>query len=152
MAGLFQQFALTALFLILSADAFTNQITRQGAALVPPSISYAPTSSLFGNKRSNRPKIFMTEEANEPEEPEIQTTNSSEGEEGDQVEEKRTRTLLLTVPLFCKFFVVLVLKIATDLIVYPLLFLYRLAGIVKRKVLSLIGRGGGKPEKMNGES
>jgi hypothetical protein len=96
--------------------------------------------------------MFMSEDANEPEEPEIQTTNDSKTEESDEVEEKRTRTLLLTVPLFCKFVVVLLLKFATDLVVYPLLFLYRVAGVVKRKFKSLIGKGGGTLEKTNGES
>ena len=115
--------------------------------LIPSSIPCTPKSHLFGNKRPISPKVFMTEDANEPEEPEIQTTNNSSEAEDEKVDEKRI--VLLTIPLFCKFVVVLLLKFATDLIVYPLLFLYRLAGIVKRKFFRLIGR---KPEKTNGES
>lgn len=154
MARLFQQNALAALFLILSANAFTFQIPRQGAVLAtrPLSISYTPKSTLFGNTRPNGAKMLMKEDANEPEEPEIQTTNDSKTEQSENVEKKRTRTVLLTIPLFCKFVVVLLLKFATDLVVYPLLFLYRLAGILKRKIKSLLGFGDGKHERMNGES
>ena len=48
-----------------------------------------------------------------------------------------TRTLLLAIPLFCKFVLVLIVKFLTDVVVYPLLWLFRLARITKRKVLSL---------------
>ncbi len=37
-----------------------------------------------------------------------------------------TRTFLLAVPLFFKFVIVLLIKFLTDLVVFPLLFLYRL--------------------------
>lgn len=155
MTRLVEQFILLAgLYLTQSTNAFTFQIARQGTVLAPgqSSISYPPKSNLFGKNRPSCPTIFMTEDASEAEEPEIQTTNELKTEKSDEVEEKRTRTLLLTIPLFCKFLVVIILKIATDLVVYPLLFLYRLAGIVKRKFLSLVGKGDGKPEKTNGES
>lgn len=36
-----------------------------------------------------------------------------------------TRTFLLAVPLFFKFVIVLIIKFLTDLVVFPLLFLYR---------------------------
>ncbi|CAJ1930591.1 unnamed protein product [Cylindrotheca closterium] len=155
MARVLQQYALAALILVLSANAFTFQIARQGAVLAPPrssSIPCAPKSNLFGCTRPCRAKTFMTEAANEPEEPDIKSTNDSKTEKSDEVEEKRTRTWLLTVPLFFKFVIVLLLKFATDLVVYPLLWLYRLAGIVKRKFKSLIGRGDTTLDKTNGES
>jgi hypothetical protein len=60
-----------------------------------------------------------------------------------------TRTVLLTVPLFLKFVVVLIIKFLTDLIVFPALFLYRIAHNAKRKVLNLFGNSSTKP---NGET
>lgn len=63
-------------------------------------------------------------------------------EEEDETEGKRgiAKTILLTVPLFCKFAVVLLIKFATDLVVFPLLFLYRLAATAKRKIMKAFGR------------
>ena len=48
-------------------------------------------------------------------------------------------TLFLAVPLMLKFVVVLVIKFLTDLVVFPLLFAYRLARLTKRKILGLFG-------------
>jgi hypothetical protein len=47
------------------------------------------------------------------------------------------RTLLLAVPLFCKFVIVLIIKFLTDLVVFPLLFLYRVARLTKRRILKM---------------
>jgi len=49
-------------------------------------------------------------------------------------------TLLLAIPLLCKFFLVLGIKFLTDLVVFPLLFLYRMARVGKKKVLSLFAK------------
>jgi hypothetical protein len=60
-----------------------------------------------------------------------------------------TRTLLLAAPLFCKFVIVLCIKFLTDLVVFPLLFLYRMARLVKRRILKTFmpsSRNGGKPQ------
>jgi hypothetical protein len=63
-------------------------------------------------------------------------------EEDDEVSSSGvTRTLLLAVPLFCKFVLVLMIKFVTDLIVYPLLLLYRGARITKRRVLRMFNGG-----------
>ena len=58
-------------------------------------------------------------------------------EDGADDKPSIVKTVLLTVPLFCKFVVVLVIKLLTDVVVFPLLFLYRLAGQAKRKVLKM---------------
>jgi hypothetical protein len=64
-----------------------------------------------------------------------------------------TRTLLLAVPLFCKFVLVLMIKFVTDLIVYPLLLLYRSARIAKRKVLRIFqGSSSSSTKSVNGET
>mmetsp|Transcript_10556 Transcript_10556/g.13783 ORF Transcript_10556/g.13783 Transcript_10556/m.13783 type:complete len:93 (-) Transcript_10556:226-504(-) len=47
---------------------------------------------------------------------------------------------LLAIPLLCKFVIVLLIKFMTDLVVYPLLLLYRLARMTKNKFLRLIGK------------
>jgi hypothetical protein len=45
------------------------------------------------------------------------------------------------------------IKFATDLVVFPLLWLYRLARVTKRKFLRLLGRGKkGKKNKNNSSS
>ena len=92
----------------------------------------------------------MTEESKDPEGSE--SVETAAADEGDSAEEKPgfTRTVLLTVPLFCKFVIVLLIKVVTDLIVFPLLFLYRLAGLGKRRFYKLIGKDQ-LSEKPNGE-
>jgi len=50
-------------------------------------------------------------------------------------------TLLLAPPLIAKFCIVLLVKFATDAVVYPILWLWRLASRAKRKVLGIFGAG-----------
>jgi len=45
--------------------------------------------------------------------------------------------VILMVPLFCKFVVVLLIKFLSDLVVFPTLFVYRLVGRTKRKIIAL---------------
>ena len=144
---------LLAVLLLAQCDAFNVVQKRIGTPLKTSSIQTS-SSYLFSNSRSNRNNaVFMTEEPKDQEEEtnttDVQSTSKSE----DDDEEKRgvTRTILLTVPLFCKFVIVLLIKFVTDLIVFPLLFLYRLAGIGKRKFFKLIGKGPDTSEKINGE-
>jgi hypothetical protein len=95
----------------------------------------------------------MTDDSKDSENTETEAGGASGKENDDIAEEKRsvTRTVLLTVPLFCKFVIVLVIKFGTDLVVFPLLFLYRLAGIAKRRFLKMIGKAPDS-EKPNGEA
>lgn len=94
----------------------------------------------------------MTDDPKEPDETETEKAGETKHDNKDKAEEKQTRTVLLTIPLFCKFVVVLLIKLVTDVIVFPFLFLYRLVGIGKRKFLKAIGKGDGKREKTNGEA
>jgi len=68
---------------------------------------------------------------------------------------KNTKNAILMVPLFCKFIVVILIKFLTDLVVYPTLFLYRLARRATRTVVGWFGkiRFGASPSsfKPNGE-
>ena len=96
----------------------------------------------------------MTEDPLDPEEIETKEAEVVKEKNEESGEEKRgiTKTVLLTVPLFCKFVIVLVIKFLTDLVVFPLLFLYRLAGLAKRRILKLVGKGPKKDDGPNGSS
>ena len=48
--------------------------------------------------------------------------------------------VLLGPPLIAKFIIVLLVKFLTDLVVFPLLLLYRFARSIKKKLLKLIGK------------
>lgn len=56
--------------------------------------------------------------------------------------------LVIGPPLIAKFGVVILVKIATDLVVFPLLFLYRFCNMMKKKVVGLFRP---KEELLNGE-
>lgn len=114
------------------------------------------SSKLFGGlKRLENSNLFSTEDPVEPEETEaskeVQAPSDTTKDDEDEAR-GITRTVLLTVPLFCKFVIVLMIKFVTDLIVFPLLWLYKLAGVVKRRILRLFGKGGLSEEKVNGSS
>jgi hypothetical protein len=121
---------------------------------VKPTIGVT-ASPLFGAKRPKRysDPLFMTEDPVEPEEIEAKETEVVSEKSEESGEEKRgiTKTVLLTVPLFCKFVIVLMIKIVTDLIIFPLLFLYRLVGLAKRRILRLF-EGPKKDDAPNGSS
>ena len=54
--------------------------------------------------------------------------------------------VLLGPPLIAKFIIVLLVKFLTDLVVFPLLLLYRFARSIKKKLLKLIGKGDNEKE------
>jgi hypothetical protein len=67
------------------------------------------------------------------------------------IEKKNSTTKrLLTVPLFIKFVAVLLIKFITDLVVFPALFLYRMAHNAKRRLLRLFKKGATAP--LNGDN
>jgi hypothetical protein len=141
---------LLAAFLFLEGASF-NAVHNQARMPVKARIQ-PPSSHLFGKPRSAPSALFMTDDSKEPEGTDTEKPEATSQDDNDSGDEKRsvTRTVLLTVPLFCKFVVVLLIKFVTDLIVFPLLFLYRLAGIAKRRVLKMIGKGPDKTDKPNG--
>ena len=109
------------------------------------------SSNLPISRAVKRRGLFMTTEGQEEAESvEVAVGDDDDGDDG--VDEKRsiTKTVLLTVPLFCKFVIVLLIKFVTDLILYPLIFLYRLVRAAKRSVLGKLGSLK-KTEKVNGE-
>jgi hypothetical protein len=71
-------------------------------------------------------------------------------EEDDDIDNARgglLKILFISVPLFCKFCVVLMVKFLTDLVVYPLLILYRLARLTKQRFLKLVGMDANKKKE-----
>ena len=98
--------------------------------------------------------MFMTaEESSEAEEATKQEEKATD-EKKDEGDEESTAlinksssnggfflTLLLAPPLIAKFAIVLLVKFATDAVVYPTLFLWRLASRAKRKILGVFGIG-----------
>jgi hypothetical protein len=146
-----------AILALLVGTCVSFNVARQISPVrVKPTIGVA-LSPLFGAKR---PKIycealFMTEDPVEPEEIEAKDAEVISKKSEESGEEKRgvTKTVLLTVPLFCKFVIVLLIKLVTDLFVFPLLFLYRLAGLAKRRILRIFaGKGPKKDDAPNGSS
>jgi hypothetical protein len=81
---------------------------------------------------------FKTPDGNVPETLE---DDEEDGDGDDEIEAKGgiLKILFISVPLFCKFCIVLIIKFLTDLVVYPLLWLYRLAHLAKIRILKLFG-------------
>jgi hypothetical protein len=102
----------------------------------------------------------MSDEKNE--EKHVETTESDDVEVSNEVkggkEKQKERSGLLTAliigpPLVAKFGIVLLVKFLTDLVVFPLLFLYRMCKILKNKVLGLFIKDDlMKGDKVNGSS
>ena len=111
--------------------------------------SPTPSSALFRkfneeNVGSFRLRMTAEESKDHSENNDTKSVDSvSEDDDDDAAEDKPsiTKTVLLTVPLFCKFVVVLLIKLLTDVVVFPLLFLYRLVGQMKRKFLKMFSKG-----------
>jgi len=84
--------------------------------------------------------------------PVVETPTTESDNTVDSKSEKMgfMRTMLLALPLFFKFAIVLLIKFLTDLVVFPLLFLYRIARLTKRKVTGLFRKTDLKDVKPNG--
>ena len=64
-------------------------------------------------------------------------------DEQNKKKKNTTMTVILTIPLFIKFFAVLCIKFLTDAVVFPSLFLYRFLRRTKRKIINLFQQGPG---------
>ena len=93
----------------------------------PRVICHETPSDSSSDKPSNNNKSTTNDE--QQDQPPLLAEPDDDTDKGGVV-----KTVLLAVPLFCKFVIVLVIKFLTDLVVFPLLFLYRLARLAKRKV------------------
>ena len=103
----------------------------------PAIVSPLFPASQIGRRRAS-PLYFKTPDGNVPETLE----DDEEDDDGDDEIEARggiLKILFISVPLFCKFCIVLIVKFLTDLVVYPLLWLYRLAHLTKIRILKFFG-------------
>lgn len=151
----------------VNVDAYVVQPT-QSRILPTRTLGCSNTSPLFSvNKaqRSHRP-LYMTSDSEKHSETEtasdktgkdsdvsaesgeVTTTGSSDdkGADGNML-----KNVFLMVPLMAKFAIVLVVKLLTDAVVFPILFFIRLLRSVKNKILS-ISKGFGKKNDINSVS
>lgn len=97
---------------------------------------------------------FMTEkEEDEDVTAKTEGTESTKSE-STQISKKEEKerngfwtALVLGPPLLAKFGIVLLVKFLTDLVVFPLLFLYRICRLAKNKMFGIFRKGG---DKVNG--
>jgi len=93
------------------------------------------------------------EKDDEPTGSEVEASTVAKVTKEEPVEPKKQRSgfitaLILGPPLIAKFGIVLVVKLLTDLVVFPLLFLYRICRLAKNKVIGLFK----KDDAMNGDT
>lgn len=158
------------LFLFFSHEAicFTVAPGRQIHKTNAPSFSPLFHLSCEKDSRiaSNRPcelssitMLRMSDEKNEEKhvettESDVEVSNEMKGGKEKQKERSGLLTaLIIGPPLVAKFGIVLLVKFLTDLVVFPLLFLYRMCKILKNKVLGLFIKDDlMKGDKVNGSS
>jgi hypothetical protein len=108
------------------------------------------------NKGNTRQRTFFRSSADDTDDLAKSTETPTEASEPAKVPSQKswgvTKTILLTVPLFFKFLVVLVIKFMTDLVVFPLLFSYRMCRRAKRKVLGVFSKSKKDTKLPNGET
>lgn len=140
--------ALVACFFVLPVDGFsvspTTVIRRQHTP-------YGSSPSHLFPTANSRHTVFLSSPSDDTDDLSKQTDETTPADASetsnklsstkDSSSQDRswgvTKTILLTVPLFFKFLIVLVIKFMTDLVVFPLLFSYRMCRRAKRKVLGV---------------
>ena len=122
--------------------------------------SVARRQGLFGPRAlvSSPPAQISVRMQSTPEDANVENEKTTDvsastppSEENEEDTGSVTRTVLLAVPLFCKFVIVLLIKFVTDLIVFPLLFLFRVARRAKKSVMRAIS-GSPRDKDVNGKS
>lgn len=163
----------TTLHLLLSVICMLNSVhgftVPKPAAVQHKNAAYSNLFSLhpitpgepFRRSKANsvpRSIMKMTEEAAEEENQGETVTDAEDSEaKGTEVAKKEKErsglvtALILGPPLLAKFMVVLIVKFLTDIVVFPLLFLYRICKSAKNKVVGLFVKDDiMKGEKVNG--
>lgn len=122
----------TAAALLNYTGAFTTLVGRREIGVI--STIPSTRSPLFQQKGRPTRLFESTEDI-------VDDNDPSAVVEDDDINSKGglLKIILISVPLFCKFCIVLMVKFLTDLVVYPLLILYRLARLTKRRFLKLVG-------------
>jgi len=157
------------------ASTLPSAAQHQGQSVAAASPLFRSKSTPVGQNRKVSPlertsQLFMTSggdssEGEETTKQEEKTTNEKKEDEDESTAliKKPSSTgsdadgsggffltLLLAPPLIAKFCLVLLLKFATDCVVYPTLFVWRLASRAKRKVLDTLGIGKGSNDTNDG--
>jgi len=120
--------------------------------------SKAATSRLFkSGTRVFRPVRLFSSSENLPEKDTEQEEERIEDKESNRLRDDTNdggalRMIFLAVPLFCKFVLVLLIKFMTDLVVIPMLFLYRQGQKAKRRLRKMFSRNSIDKTKPNGET
>ena len=170
--------------LVMTSNAFsTNTLTTSSIATqAKTSVSTSSQSSLFRTKpmiqSSYIRKTMMAatndenneEEENEKDVPLVQeatisssSTSLSSSPTTTSTSSEQDRNALMSVlflapPLIAKFGIVILVKIATDMVVFPLLYMYRFCHIAKSKTVNVLMKskqlkfGILKGDKINGAS
>lgn len=125
----------TAFVLLHGTNSFQLTPRQRWSTLVPASRSPRWHSG-------GVPEFLMKSTEEQLEEDQSSLSSSSSHYQDDSTSGGLKRTLVVAVPLFCKFVIVLCIKFLTDAVVFPLLFLYRLARITKRKIKALFSKEG----------
>lgn len=163
----------TTFYLLLSVICMLNSVhgftVPKPAAVQHKNAAYSNLFSLHpitSSETFRRPQVNsmsrsimkMTEEAAEEENQGETVTDAEDSEaKGTEVAKKEKErsglvtALILGPPLLAKFMVVLIVKFLTDIVVFPLLFLYRICKSAKNKVVGLFVKDDiMKGEKVNG--
>ena len=132
-------------------------ISLNGVQSFSTSVGRATTSSLFRPIRQPHQSISttflptthlrMSEDKDDGNEIEASMERDASASASASIDEETKKSpkersgfltaLILGPPLIAKFGIVLLVKLATDLVVFPLLFLYRICKIAKNKIASL---------------
>ena len=104
---------------------------KRPVAVDDSGINYKFTSLLIKTDESAGDE----EDAND--EPFFESPNKRITKKASDETQKKRRSGLLTLPLFVKFMAVLFIKVLTDAVVFPSLFLYRILRRIKRKIIGL---------------
>lgn len=106
----------------------TSTVTTQSLLSSSESREIAPVMS------SIRPQLQSTQLAMSAEDSSSEKEMTTEQEDGSESTSTQNKNAIMMVPLFCKFVVVLMIKFLKDLVVFPTLFVWRLANKLKQKI------------------
>ena len=139
------------LLLLLCATAILNCSQAFNVAGRAPTVSSRTCITISRSPLYQRPKRTLQSSLlhSAPDDTTATTNGAPDEDNEDDEEESRglLKILFISVPLFCKFCIVLMVKFLTDLVVYPLLILYRLARLTKQRFFKLLGINKDKTSK-----
>lgn len=126
---------------------------RQGGMT---SMQSAESTSTLTTSLDHQSTIFSRQR--HPQSAQLQMTtdkdnsNETTNKKGVSDNVSQSSRVILFFPLVFKFVIVLMIKFLTDAVVYPSLFIYRMARRAKRKIIGAFDRSSPSNIKPNGES